>query len=84
MIRCGTPAPETPPVLPGLAGLDLLDALRTEQRRLVFLCEHLAHPVVPEGVADAIHDALDAVRNAVAVQRSLMWTDQSDREGIRA
>lgn len=76
MIYLGEPVPEAPPVLPGLQGFELLAALRAEQRRLVFMCEHLAHPLVSEGVADAVHDALDAVRCAVSLQRDLVWTAQ--------
>lgn len=78
MIRTGTataPCPEVPQLLPGLAGPQLHQALGREEARLVFLAEHLEHPMVPEGVADGIHDALAAIRNAKALQSRLVYGD---------
>lgn len=79
MIPAGTlpttdsPTPELPAVLPGLAGLNLLAALSTEERRLRFLAEHINHPAVSEGVADAIHDAHQALDAARRLQADLCW-----------
>lgn len=77
MIRMGsitdTAAPELPAVLPGLAGLNLLSALADQERRLRFMAEHLAHPAVLEGVADAVHDAHAAVQEAQKLQADLVW-----------
>lgn len=67
------PAPEAPAVLPGLAGLNLLAALDREARRLTFLAEHTCHPLVSEGVADAIADAEHAIAHARRLQSDLCW-----------
>jgi hypothetical protein len=66
-------APEAPAILPGLAGLNLLAALDREHRRLAFLAEHTCHPLVSEGVADAIADAEHAITHARRLQRDLCW-----------
>lgn len=67
MIRTGTPSPALPTVLPGLAGAELHNALIQQRTRLAFLTEHLEHPLVSEGVVDAIHDALASVSAAVEI-----------------
>ena len=66
-------APEPPAVLPGLAGLNLLAALDAQYRRLSFLAEHTCHPLVSEGVADAIADAEHAIAHARRLQSDLCW-----------
>lgn len=75
VIPTGTlaPAPELPRVLPGLSGTQLLGALATQRQRLNFLAEHLDHPVVSEGVADAILEARDAIDHAIQLHRRLVW-----------
>lgn len=66
-------APEAPPILPSLAGLNLLSALDQQARRLTFLAEHTCHPLVSEGVADAIADAQHAILHAQRLQADLCW-----------
>lgn len=66
-------APEAPALLPGLAGLNLLAALDAQARRLQFLAEHTCHPLVSEGVADAIADAEHAITHARKLQADLCW-----------
>jgi hypothetical protein len=66
-------APEVPPLLPGLAGLNLLAALDRQVRQLTFLAEHTCHPLVSEGVADAISDAEHAITHARRLQSELCW-----------
>lgn len=72
-ILCGThPTTPTPPaVLPSLKDLELLTSLQAQRRRLYFLAEHLDHPRVGEGVADAILEARDAIDHAVKLQVEL-------------
>lgn len=65
--------PAAPPVLPALAGLNLLGALTAQEKRLRFMVEHLNHPVVSEGVAEAIQDAHAALQAAQRLQKDLCW-----------
>lgn len=65
--------PEPPPVLPSLAGLNLLAALDRQVRSLRFMAEHTQHSLVSEGVADAVHDAYEALAAAQRLQADLCW-----------
>lgn len=58
---------------PDPAALVLLQDLKRAHNRLELLAANLDPKAVPQGVADAIHDALAALADAMQLQEALSW-----------